>query len=98
MSWRRTRRLGCGEVLAAALGVTVVVEKHRHILWIDNVKFHVDAVAGLGSFIEIEASDRTGQIGRLGLLEQCQRYIGLLGIADTDLEPRSYSDLLVPTD
>jgi adenylate cyclase class 2 len=91
------RALGLRQVLATALGVSVVVEKRRHILWIDNVKFHVDSVAGLGSFVEIEAIDLTGEIGRQALLDQCERYRGLLGIEQADLEPRSYSDLLGPT-
>jgi adenylate cyclase class 2 len=38
-------------LLAAALGVAVEVDKHRHILWIDNVKFHVDTVVGLGTYV-----------------------------------------------
>jgi adenylate cyclase class 2 len=84
-------------LLTAAVGVTVTVDKRRHILWIDNVKFHVDSVAGLGDFLEIEAIDRTGEIGRQALLEQCERYVGLLGIDQAELESRSYSDLLATT-
>lgn len=81
-------------LLTAALGVTVTVDKLRHILWIDTVKFHVDTVAGLGNFLEIEAIDLTGAIGRDHLVRQCQDYIALLGVEPSDLEPRSYSDLL----
>ncbi len=33
-------------LLAGALGILVEVDKLRHILWIDNVKFHVDEVRG----------------------------------------------------
>jgi adenylate cyclase class 2 len=88
---------GLRDLLATALGVSVAVRKRRHILWIDNVKFHVDAVEGLGSFVEIEAIDRTGTIGRQHLMEQCEHYIGLLGVNASDLEPRSYSDLLRST-
>ncbi len=29
----------------------------RHIFYIENVKFHVDEVMSLGSFVEIEAGD-----------------------------------------
>lgn len=82
------------DVLSAALEVLVVVDKRRQILWIDNVKFHVDNVSDLGSFVEIEAVDRTGDIGRDVLLKQCQIYMHELGILDSDLEARSYSDLL----
>jgi len=43
------------DVLDATVDRDVVVTQHRHILWRDNVKFHVDAIAALGSFLEIEA-------------------------------------------
>jgi len=82
-------------LLAAALGIAVEVDKLRHILWIDNVKFHVDEVQGLGAFVEIEAIDRTGELGRACLLTQCEQYLELLGIAETELEATSYSDLAV---
>jgi adenylate cyclase class 2 len=85
---------GLRDLLTKALGVMVVVDKQRHILWIDNVKFHVDSVQGLGSFVEIEAIDRIGEIGRDRLLEQCAGYVGLLKIDVSELEPRSYSDLM----
>lgn len=80
-------------LLAGALGIIVEVDKLRHILWIGNVKFHVDEVQGLGAFVEIEAIDRTGEIGRASLLTQCEQYLVLLEIADADLEATSYSDL-----
>ncbi len=83
-----------GEVLTSALGELVVVGKQRHILWIGDVKFHVDRVQGLGSFVEIEALDRTGDLGEERLQAECDRYVGLLGITESDLEGRSYSDLL----
>jgi len=82
-------------VLAVALGIVVEVDKLRHILWIDNVKFHVDDVRGLGAFVEIEAIDRTGEIGRGSLLTQCEQYLELLGIAEAALEARSYGDLVL---
>lgn len=82
-------------VLTAALGVKVTVDKSREISFIGNVKFHVDVVAGLGSFVEIEAIDADGSIGRERLLAQCQEYVELFGIKDTDLVEGSYSDLLL---
>jgi len=83
------------ELLSAALGVLVTVEKVREIYFIDNVKFHIDTVPYLGKFVEIEAIDETGNIGREKLLEQCREYIGLLGISDGDMIDRSYSDMLL---
>ena len=46
------------EILIAAIGKKVVVDKQRQIYFIDNVKFHIDTVKGLGSFMEIEAIDK----------------------------------------
>lgn len=73
----------------------VVVDKVRKIYFIDNVKFHLDSVAGLGRFVEIEAIDRDGSIGEEKLHNQCNQYLYLLGIKSADLEPKSYSDLLL---
>jgi len=83
------------EILKRALGVLVVVEKKREIYFIDNVKFHLDTVEGLGTFVEIEAIDINGKIGKEKLSEQCNYYLDLLKIAHEDLIPDSYSDLLV---
>ncbi len=82
-------------LLSAALGVKVVVDKKRAIYYIENVKFHVDAVEGLGSFVEIEAIDKEGSIGEDKLREQCQYYMSLFGIRPEDLIQHSYSDLLL---
>jgi len=82
-------------VLVTALGVKVVVDKRREIYFIENVKFHLDTVQGLSSFVEIEAIDDDGTIGKEKLLAQCQKYLELFGIKDSDLEAGSYSDLLL---
>ncbi|MEL6276376.1 MAG: class IV adenylate cyclase, partial [Bacteroidota bacterium] len=47
--------VGLKEVLSAAIETKVVVDKKREIYFIDNVKFHIDEVKGLGAFVEIEA-------------------------------------------
>jgi adenylate cyclase, class 2 len=85
------------ELLTKALGVLVVVDKKREIAFIGNVKFHIDTVKGLGTFMEIEAIDQDGTIGKDALYAQCQRYLHELGIADSDLVEKSYSDLLLQT-
>jgi predicted adenylyl cyclase CyaB len=82
------------ELLTAALDVWVVVDKQRDIYFIDNVKFHLDTVEGLGCFVEIEAIDETGAIGPDKLRAQCEHYMKLFNIAKTDLVNVSYSDLL----
>jgi adenylate cyclase, class 2 len=81
-------------VLTAALGVKRIVEKRREIGFIDNVKFHLDRVKGLGAFVEFEAMDDGGRIGKRKLLEQCRFYLRLLDIPENDLEARSYADMI----
>ncbi len=82
-------------VLSKALGVLVEVKKEREIYFIDNVKFHIDNVPHLGSFVEIEAIDADGSMGKDRLLEQCDYYIAALGIKREDLLHQSYSDMLM---
>jgi adenylate cyclase class IV len=79
----------------ASIGEKVVIDKKRAIYFIDNVKFHVDNVKGLGSFMEIEAIDRTDTLPLEKLHEQCWFFMDLLEIADADLIDVSYSDLLL---
>lgn len=86
---------GLKQVLERACGVRVVVDKKRHIYFIGNVKFHVDDVVGLGSFVEIEAIDETGNFGLERLQEQCEQYVRLLRINPRDFIAQSYSDLLL---
>ena len=83
------------EILSKALGILVVVDKSREIYFIDNVKFHIDVVEDLGIFVEIEAIDADGNIGKDRLLEQCQYYLDLFKISKEALISNSYSDLLL---
>jgi len=83
------------ELLTKALGILVVIDKQREIYFIDNVKFHIDTVKNLGTFVEIEAIDDTGSIGKEKLLEQCQFYLDLFKISKDDLISVSYSDLML---
>ncbi len=83
------------ELLSKALGVLVAVVKKREIYFIDNVKFHIDDVKGLGTFVEIEAIDSDGSIGKKTLLKQCREYLRLFRIPEKDLVSVSYSDLLL---
>jgi len=83
------------EILTKALGILVVVDKKREIYFIDNVKFHIDVVEDLGTFVEVEAIDNDGTIGKDRLLEQCQFFLDLFKISQEDLISVSYSDLLL---
>jgi adenylate cyclase, class 2 len=83
------------EILTKANRVKVVVTKKREIWFIDNVKFHIDEVEGLGSFIEIEAIDTDGSLGMEKITEQCNFYLTAFAINEHDLLTHSYSDLLM---
>jgi adenylate cyclase, class 2 len=81
-------------MLSEALGILKIVEKEREIWFIDNVKFHIDQVKGLGRFFEIEATDLNGKIGYEKLKQQCDYYLTLFEIKDSDLIEHSYSDMI----
>ncbi len=81
-------------ILETAMQVICVVDKLREIYFIDNVKFHIDTVKGLGTFVEIEAIDTDGSISKKHLKEQCDYYMQLLEIKPSDLIANSYSDML----
>lgn len=82
-------------ILLKSLGVLTVVDKQREIYFIENVKFHIDTVRNLGTFVEIEAIDSDRTFGKEKLLRQCENYIKLLNISKNDLISVSYSDLLL---
>jgi len=83
------------DMLERSIGVKVIVMKKREIYFIENVKFHIDQVPGLGNFVEIEASNLNKDVSREELLRQCNYYMRELEIMETDLVNRSYSDMLI---
>ena len=83
------------EILIKVHGIKVIVDKKRRIYFIDNVKFHFDTVKDLGSYIEVEAIDSTGDIGIETLKQQCRKYSSLFGIEEPDYISESYSDLIM---
>ncbi len=86
---------GLKEVLTKSNGIKVVVKKRREIYYIKNVKFHIDEVPGLGSFVEIEAGNILADLSSDQLKEQCSFYISQFGIKKEDMIESSYSDLLL---
>lgn len=82
-------------ILTAALGIKTVVKKTREIYFIENVKFHLDTLEGLGSFVEIEASNRYAPLSNEQLDIQCNFYMEAFGIQEEDLVNISYSDMLL---
>jgi adenylate cyclase, class 2 len=83
------------EILSQSIGIKVIVEKKREIYFIDNVKFHIDEVPGLGSFIEIEASNKGYDRSKEQLQTQCNFYMKELQVEEELLISDSYSDLLL---
>jgi adenylate cyclase, class 2 len=85
---------GLKDVLTAALGILVAVEKARRLLLWRNVRIHLDEVPGLGSFIELEAvakpdSDLSGEYSNVAKLREA------LDIGDERIVAAGYSDELL---
>ena len=62
-------------MLENSLGILTVVDKQRHIYYINNVKFHVDEVRDLGNFVEIEAGNLLAPLTKEELNDQCAHYM-----------------------
>lgn len=81
------------QALTMALGVWRVVDKRREIWLADNVRIHLDEVAGLGLFLEFEAvlspplDNAAGQ-------RQVETLMAQFHIAAEELLSGSYSDLM----
>jgi homotetrameric cytidine deaminase len=81
------------DALESALGVTQVVEKRRRLLLWESVRIHLDDVAGLGRFVELEAvagadSDLAREHEQVRMLRE------ILGIGDGTIQTGSYADAL----
>ena len=82
------------EALDAALGTLVVVDKERRLLLWEGVRIHLDRVAGLGSFLELEGvapagSDLEPERARVARLSEA------LGLDAGRILSDSYSDRLL---
>lgn len=82
-------------ILIKLHGVKIIIDKIRKIYFVENVKFHFDRVEGLGTFVEVEAIDSTGEIGIEKLKEQCNFYINFFEIKTEDFMKKSYSDMMM---
>jgi homotetrameric cytidine deaminase len=81
--------------LDEALGTLVVVDKARHLFLWDDVRIHLDAVEGLGTFVELEGvapadSDLGAEHAKVARLREA------LGIGEILTD--SYSDRLLGAD
>jgi len=81
------------ETLGDTLGVRVVVEKARRLLTWRNVRIHVDRVAGLGDFVELEAVASTAD-GLDAERPRIDRLTDALGIDDSLLVSEGYAEML----
>ena len=92
--YKSTNPLLLEKMLKSTLGELISVEKKREIYYIDNVKFNLDEVKGLGKFVEIEAmTDNPKDIPKLRKV--VEEYIQLFDISKSDIQSHSYSDLLL---
>jgi adenylate cyclase, class 2 len=87
------RRNSVRAILSRALGVLAVVDKRREIYFAGNVKIHLDRVRGLGTFVEVEAMTRTGDLRKVRA--QAVKFQKLFAIPASDIVPQSYSDLIL---
>ncbi|MBI4871960.1 MAG: class IV adenylate cyclase [Candidatus Riflebacteria bacterium] len=72
----------------------VTVRKLRELLWLDNVRIHLDRVERLGSFIEFEALVDAEHDEAACHLE-VRELLAALGLHESELLQTSYSDLLM---
>ncbi len=84
------------EMLAAALGTTGRVVKTRQLYLAGQTRIHVDAVHGLGDFVELEVVLRDDQSEDDGA-RIARALMSSLGIAEADLLDVAYVDLLAAT-
>src|SRR5260370_31020786 len=80
------------EALARALGVRTGVDKQRDLYLWRHTRIHLDEVAGLGSFLELETvvTDQTHDEAE----RECREVQAALEIREEGLVAGSYSDLL----
>ena len=79
------------EALARALGIRTVVEKQRELYLWGHTRVHLDEVAGLGPFLELETviTDQTQEEAE----RECREVQATLGIGEDDLIAGSYDDM-----
>jgi predicted adenylyl cyclase CyaB len=86
--------VGLARMLGAMLGVHRVVRKRREIALYENVRIHLDRVAGLGTFVELEAVWDGTEAGRAEQERKVAFLRERLGLRDEDLVAGGYETLL----
>ena len=80
-------------ILATALGPLAVVEKVRTLMMRDNVRLHLDRVANLGDYGEIEAVIADGDDPERSR-SAVDEILAALGVTTSDLIDVSYFEML----
>ncbi len=81
------------ESLAASHRLGLLVSKSREVVLLGRTRLHLDRVAGLGFFVELECVLRPEESEEDGRAE-LQRLMRALGLEGLPVEARSYADLL----
>ena len=82
----------CRQLLGRALGISGVVEKVRTLYLVDHTRVHLDAVEGLGDFLELETV--VDGISREEAQAETDRVIDALGLDPQEFLSVPYRDLL----
>jgi predicted adenylyl cyclase CyaB len=80
-------------LLATALTTRGIVTKERHVYLVGRTRIHLDRVDGLGDFVELEVvlgQDDDEAAGE----KEAHDMFARLGVAQSDLVPLAYVDLL----
>jgi len=81
-------------VLTASLGLLGTVRKQRLVYHVGQTRVHLDRVDGLGHFVEVEVVLRPEQTEEEGEA-QARELLRALDIAESDMVPGAYLDLLL---
>jgi adenylate cyclase class IV len=84
----------CREALTRALGLVGRVRKRRTLLMVGRTRIHLDAVEGLGDYMELEVVLRDGEPDAAGSAE-AEALMQALGLAKAPRLAGAYLDLLL---
>ena len=84
---------GLRDLLGESLGIVARVRKTRTLYRLGPTRLHLDEVAGLGTFVEIERVLGPGEADGEARAE-VERLAAALGVRAVDLVGRSYADLV----
>lgn len=81
------------ESLSLAYGQAGRVQKHRTLFMVGRTRVHLDRVAGLGHFLELEVVLAENEPGEVGVRE-AHKVMNRLGVEQSQLIEGAYVDLL----